>query len=375
MTFVLAGTLSGRGGIQTHLFWLARALLESGNRVRVISLGPLLSPEDKARVCLLQAFGDFATICPQFNQEGRLNTPFRTVWNLINELRHLVPHVYLACGTGWNLFLPAIFSRACPIRVFHEVMSGEMTGKWDSRLSVTWGFQHVVAQASRVAVTFERAFGWRHEIRVLPAFPEALEITSTIPRTQSIRIPVGKARAAFFSRLVPHKGALWLVKQWPQLSDCLAELHIYGSGPEKEPIEKLIQDNQWNERVFCHGPYPDGQAYVDILSNFDLTLLPTLGAEGAPLVLLESMACGVPFVAYGVGGIPDYANPDCIIVNPSSTDAFLLSIQALVTRLSRGEVDQERLQTFYADTFSYNRLKSRWLVFFESFQMNSAQQA
>ncbi|WP_345734668.1 glycosyltransferase [Prosthecobacter algae] len=362
MRVVLAGTFGGQGGIQTHYYWLARALLEAGHEVHIVSLGVLLSSEDRDRVATLSALGKFKVFCPQAGPDNAPEGTLKTAWNLICQLRRIRPQVYVACGTGWNLFLPAILSGACPRRVFHEVMSGDSCGPRDSRHSIRFGFHQVVAQASPVARTFRRVFGWKAEVPVLPAFPEPLEVTATIPTVRRRQITAG-LRAGFFSRLVPHKGALWLVRQWPVLADCLAELHIYGSGPEAEPIRDLIRENQWQDRVFCHGRYPDGQAYADLLSTFDLTLLPTLGAEGAPLVLLESMACGVPFVSYGVGGIPDYENPDCFIVDPGSPTTFLDAVKQAALRLTEGTLDQERLQQFYFEKFSYSRLAALWRSF------------
>jgi hypothetical protein len=46
---------------------------------------------------------------------------------------------------------------------------------------------------------------------VLPAFSEPLEITAKLSQVQQKSIPIGKAKAALFSRLVPHKQAFWLV--------------------------------------------------------------------------------------------------------------------------------------------------------------------
>src|SRR5205823_1179992 len=180
-------------------------------------------------------------------------------------------------------------------------------------------------------------------IASLPAIPEPLERIAQIPIAKQHRVPFGRARAGLFSRLDPTKRALWLVQQWDQLRDAIAELHLHGSGPEEEPIRRLTETDRFRGRVFCHGPYPDGQAYVDLLTSYDLTLLPTHGNEGAPLVLLESMACGVPFVATGVGGIPDYArgNPDCVIA-ALRPERFVSAVHAMATGLDRGDLDQDR---------------------------------
>ena len=363
MTVVLAGTLSGRGGIQTHLYWLARALLEEGHKVCICSLGPKLDEAELKRVGSLRETGKFEFLCPKEALDGTTHGPLRTAFMLSQSLRSLAPDVYMACGTGLNLFLPALMSCACSRLVFHEVMSGHSFGSLDSRQVVRFGFGEVVAQATPVAATFRESFHWKRPIPVLPAFPEPLEITAQLPLVRTHSVEAGKVRAAFFSRLVPHKGALWLVQQWPRLAEWLSELHIYGTGPDEKPIRDLIASEGYEQRVFCHGSYPDGQAYADLLATFDLTLLPTVGSEGAPLVLLESMACAVPFVAYGVGGIPDYTNPDCEVLEPNSPDAFIEGVQRIALKLSAWKIDRTRLQNFYLEHFSYSSLKAKWLSF------------
>jgi glycosyltransferase involved in cell wall biosynthesis len=100
------------------------------------------------------------------------------------------------------------------------------------------------------------------------------------------------------------------------------------------------------------------------------------------LVLLESMACGVPFVAYGVGGIPDYGrnNPDVMVVPPEpwvtdqareyttttptgKTKAFLEAVKLMAEKLALGEVNQPRLQRFYFANYSYEVLQKLWLSY------------
>lgn len=366
MTILLAGFLHGRGGVQTHLEWLSRALASAGHAVHLASFSPPPNPDehDRVKTLLEDGVASIEFLEPAKGQ-GKLGKRAACFGALLRLIRAVKADALIACGTGWNLFLPAI-AAAQPRRCFHEVTSGVAFGWKDSRWAARLGFHEVVAQAGPVANNFSRTFGWKHAIPVLPAFAEPLEITGQLPSGQQHGVSLGSARAAFFSRLVPHKGALWLVNQWPRLSKCLRELHIYGSGPEAQPIQALISSKGWGDRVFCHGPYPTGQDYINLLAQFDLTLLPTTGAEGAPLVLLESMACAVPFVAFGVGGIPDYTNPDSEIVSEQPLENFIAAVETLTHRLDRGDVDHARLQNFYQERFSFDALKRRWLDWLES---------
>jgi glycosyltransferase involved in cell wall biosynthesis len=366
MKIALAGLMTGRGGIQTHYFWLCRALLEAGHQVLLISLGDLPDSHDEFRIDQLCGTGHFRISFPCAGPVGLRTRGWRAAWKIWKSLREFQPLLYLVCGTGWNLFLPAVLSGGKPRLVFHEVMSGEATGWRDSRWAVRWAFHEVVAQAFPVGRNFARSFRWRKAVPVLPAFPEPLEITAQLPGILERLVPMGTAKAALFSRLVPHKQALWLTAQWPGLAPHLAELHIYGTGPEETAIRELITARGWQDRVFCHGAYPEGQDYVDLLSSFDLTLLPTIGAEGAPLVLLESMACGIPFVAFDVGGIPDYANPGCTCVPASHPDFFVAEVIRMTGRLAAGEIQRRHIRKFYLDRYGYEHLKAAWLAYMEA---------
>ncbi|ANV90506.1 glycosyltransferase [Picosynechococcus sp. PCC 8807] len=384
MKIVIFGLISGHGGIQTHTYWLTKTLLESDCQVLIITPRlikfqggafvekELLNPSLKI-ISLEYEYTD--------KKQTILSQIFRKI-NLIREARQFSPALFFGVGTGWYMTLISLFLPSQTKKVFHEVMSGKTHTKKDPRWGVKYFFTDVCAQASDVAKNFSETFNWQKEIPVLPAFPEPLEITAQLPKVEPKIIPLGKAKAALFSRLAPHKQAFWLVQQWEFLKNHLDELHIHGSGSEESLIRDYIEEKGIGDKVKCFGRYPDGQAYVDLLSSYDLTLLPTIGAEGSPLVLLESMACGVPFVAYGVGGIPDYGdnNPDVIVVlpepcltsqareytttsPPGEIKAFLTNVQVMAEKLATGEINQPRLQQFYFDNYSYNVLKKLWLSY------------
>lgn len=365
MRVMLAGTLLGKGGIQSHLRWMSKGLSEEGIQVFVLSLGDAVpSDEDLKIISDLRDQGIRVELLSPY-RGGRFTAGYAKLARLryiVGLIKQYSPDVYIALGTGWNLFVPPLLSRVKMRRIFFEVMSGIPVNRLDTRWGVKWWFDEVIGQSQPVAQNFVEYFNWKKPVFVIPAMPEPLEVTAQLPSVTSHSVKKGQVKAAFFGRLAPHKQAFWLVQQWDALKDTLAELHIYGSGPEESRIREYIAAHNLEDRIKCFGRYPEGQAYVDLLRGYDLTLLPTIGAEGAPLVLLESMACGVPFVAYGAGGINDYGidNPDVLIV-PVESRRFVPAIRQMTQKLEQGDVDQERLQRTYLKRYSYAALKKQWI--------------
>jgi glycosyltransferase involved in cell wall biosynthesis len=75
-------------------------------------------------------------------------------------------------------------------------------------------------------------------------------------------------------------------------------------------------------------------ALADWYRAADLTVLPSL-SEGVPNVLLESIACGRPFVASNVGGVPEIADPQLDrLVPPKDPDALAAAIQERLSQAS-----------------------------------------
>jgi glycosyltransferase involved in cell wall biosynthesis len=361
MRFVLVGNCFGRGGIQTHLRWMAEIL--RGDRHDVLLLATQPRRDGEADAADLDSAGIAIRDFP-VERAGRWAKRER-LRQMAACVRDFQPDVFFAVGVSWLPMLLRPLAARRSRAIFFEVLSGNWN-RWtlDPRVFTRLSFDEVIGQSPRVCAAFRRAFSWGKAVAPLPAIPEPLEQIARIPNAVAHRVPHGRMRAALFSRLDPTKRAFWLVQQWDQLNDVIAELHIHGSGPDESAIRSWIKANEYGGRVVCHGRYPDGQEYVDLLRSYDVTLLPTHGDEGAPLVLLESMACGVPFVATGVGGIPDYGrnNPDCAIA-AVIPDGFIAQVRTLADRLDRSKIDQGRLQAYYNRHFAHQVLRRDWLRF------------
>lgn len=361
MKITLFATIAGMGGMQMNARGLARMLRKAGHEVQVLSSVLDLRSRGEIEADENDDLLRMGVGILYLQARHGVRERFRDFSKMLGAVKAFGPDLLIGMGTSWHL---GLLGAALPRRVkkiFYEGMSGESDGVKDPRWLVRSFFDEVIGQSPRVAENFERSFRWKKKMGAIAAFPEPLELTATLPRARQHAVALGTARAAFFSRLVEGKQALWLVRQWATLKDLVGTLHIHGRGPEQPVIEAFIAENGLQDRVRCCGAYPAGQAYADLLSGYDLTLLPTIFPEGAPLVLLESTSCGVPFVANGMGGIPDYAtgNPDCIVV-PKQTE-FLDGVRRMVTALANGEINQARLQRFYLDNYSQAAIEKRWL--------------
>ena len=181
MKVALAGIIGGYGGVQTHLRWLSTALAEAGHQVSIISLDKQVPTRAECESPAVQSF-DRVIHLPN---NGRWSTHLKRPIMIIDHLRKFRPDVYIACGSGSNLFLPAFVSRCGARLVFFEVTSGVATGWNDIRWIAAHFFDTVVGQAYPVAENFKKSFGYAGDVAVLPAFPEPLERSACLPKLKS----------------------------------------------------------------------------------------------------------------------------------------------------------------------------------------------
>ena len=81
---------------------------------------------------------------------------------------------------------------------------------------------------------------------------------------------------------------------------------LIGQGPLRRELERQIAGRGLEGRVRLLGPRPQGEL-PDWYRSATVFVLPSR-SEGVPNVLLEAAACGAPFVASRVGGIPEIAH-------------------------------------------------------------------
>jgi teichuronic acid biosynthesis glycosyltransferase TuaC len=92
-----------------------------------------------------------------------------------------------------------------------------------------------------------------------------------------------------------------LAPQWPEL-----RLYLIGDGPLRRSLETSVSARSLSQHVVFTGRLAH-RDLPDYYRAADVTVLPSHW-EGMPNTVLESQACGTPFVASAVGAIPQLAN-------------------------------------------------------------------
>lgn len=136
----------------------------------------------------------------------------------------------------------------------------------------------------------------------LAAYP-----TGTPADLAALGVPPGQAVVVYVGRLARQKGVEWLLRSAPrwlgQLPEC--DLLLVGSGPQRQPLERLCGELGIRDRVHFAGWRPD---VPEILAASRLLVLPSRW-EGMPNVVLEAMASRLPVVATRAQGVEELLGP------------------------------------------------------------------
>ncbi|MEM7260922.1 MAG: glycosyltransferase family 4 protein [Planctomycetota bacterium] len=157
------------------------------------------------------------------------------------------------------------------------------------------------------------------------------------------------------ARLTEEKGVDLAVCALRDLPD--VTLVVIGDGPERPRLEQLAAEIGVADRVIFHGITEDVSA---LYSAFDLVVVPSR-TEAHGLVAAEALACGVPVVTSGVGGLRSIVVPGKTGLHFGKDDPAALAAVArqLLDNPDRANTLAEAGRAHVAHSFSLRTMISR----------------
>jgi glycosyltransferase involved in cell wall biosynthesis len=193
-------------------------------------------------------------------------------------------------------------------------------------------FRLLARRCSVIAVGPAQVHHYAHARRLLP-------LSVTLIGEEEVRAGAERLAGSRDSGLVVLSvGRLDAEKNALLLADVLAELRsrderwrltVCGDGPLEAPLRERLRERGVQDYATLCGFVPIGPSLREIYSTSDL-FLHTSRTEGAPQVLFEAFAAGLPVVATDVGGVAATAQGAALLIPPNDPSAAAAALTKLV---------------------------------------------
>lgn len=151
----------------------------------------------------------------------------------------------------------------------------------------------------------------------------------------------------------PRKGFEDALHVFLELSGTYKNLVFVLVGEMRHPIKSL---QETKNQVRYVGKINDTRVMAEIFAGCDCHVLPTK-ADNFPCTIMESLSCGTPVVAYGVGGVPEMipSNEQGRVVRPNDREKLkeeiISTIQGSVSNRQRSRISQTTAETYAVDNY------------------------
>jgi poly(glycerol-phosphate) alpha-glucosyltransferase len=242
---------------------------------------------------------------------------YRAWWDVVvsqtRELKPAAPVVAIAeARQVGELFLgyPGVY-------LVHTVHSSHTLAphNWNSPMDKIWSewlsgahkYDAVVWLSEQQSLDVEKRLGKTELVSfVIPNPPTVPADSESILNAIASGNPTKPLRAIMITRLVTVKRVDHAIRAWQKVVQSLpeAKLDIYGDGPEKDQLQKLIHSLGLEDKVTLHGYLENAREQA----RTAICHILTSSYEGQSLAIAETMALGCPSISYEIS----YGPPEMI---------------------------------------------------------------
>jgi glycosyltransferase involved in cell wall biosynthesis len=290
------------GGLESHVFYLCRALAEMGHTVEVVTSRSLpgLPVEEE-----MEGIRIWRTWFPTRSPVGWIAHSLASVPRLLERASDAdVLHAQAFASVPPCLFAASTGGRRIPVvstlhtshflvraqKALWKPVLGELVRRPEYSLAASAEIASV-AEALAPGVSVEALTNGVETERFKP-------VTPALP-------PRGGPRIVVPRRLFEKNGVEYLVRAIPAIREVHPDVEaiLVGDGPERARLEALADEFGLGDAVRFLGARPNPEMPA-ILSSATLAVFPSL-MEATSVAALECLSCQLPVAASRVGGLPE----------------------------------------------------------------------
>jgi len=260
----------------------------------------------------------------------------------------------------------AIVGRPCPM-----VRTRHISAPIPRNVATRWLYEHATARIVTTGEALKRQLIEvnRYTAERIESVPTGVDAARFCPGDRqaarhTLGLPDAKFLVGIVATLRSWKGHRFLVDAVARLADEVA-LVIVGDGPQRDALEKQVDEQGLRARVRFAGNQADVVPWLQALDAF---ALPSYANEGVPQALVQAMLVGLPCVTTTAGSISELAEHEATALVVPTRDAH-----ALVTALARLAEDAalrarlgENARRHCVEHFSYERMLDRMEAIYRS---------
>ncbi|KAF9764395.1 Phosphatidylinositol N-acetylglucosaminyltransferase subunit A [Nosema granulosis] len=342
------------GGIETHIRYLSKSLIERGHKVIIITHSARNMDESPE-------FEDLKVYALNLPIVA-MNTSFPTLFSNFLIYKKIFSEESIDIVHGHQSM-----SNLCLEGIFHGRTLNLRTVLTEHSLFEERPFENIIVNTLTkfILKTVDRC------ICVSQTSKENLHKRTEISLEKITVIQNGVISEKFYpprevskgkkiivmSRLVYRKGIDLLVQAIPIICDSDKEINIFiaGDGPKIDEIQQVIDENDLSERVSIVGEIKHSEV-GDFLRSGDVFLNTSL-TETFCMAILEASMCGLHVVSTNVGGIHEVLPKELItFAKPTSEDLAIKVMEAV------NNVDKETIlakYSFLKEKYSWNSIAEK----------------
>ncbi|WP_433662556.1 glycosyltransferase [Nocardia sp. CA-128927] len=293
------------GGLEAHVWHLARALQARGHRVTLFAADGSDRAAAESALRVREFSPSSAAAADSSMQPRQFLADHHAYLTVMTDLSAIGPTAFDIIHNHSLHYLPVAMAPVLGVPML-TTLHTPPTPWLESALDVSKGLG-----STFVAVSRHTAQAWRHVVRSVGVVPNGIDLAAW---------PMGPGGAdlVWFGRLTPEKGAHLAVAAARRVG---RRLHLAGPISDARYFRQSIEPGL-DENTRYHG-HLDQAALARLVGSCAVALVTPLWDEPYGLVVAEALACGTPVVAFERGGIPEIVDPDCgRLVAPGDIDAM-----------------------------------------------------